>query len=66
MVPTNTEVLMMDPKRLQKVLALKHSVGETAQKAGNNFHSFALKVHSLEQVADTYLQMKYRFADAST
>ena len=63
--PTNSDILNMNPSQLQRLLAVKLFAGETVEKAENKFLSFALKVHSLEQVTDAYLQVKYHFANAS-
>ena len=63
--PSITEIIEMDTAQLKKILAQKLHQGAEFTKNGTKMFGFAAKVHSIEQVAECYKQLKYRFLDAT-
>ena len=63
--PTNTEILEMPQQSLSKILKMKLYKGDEFNKNGSTFIAYAAKVHSIQQVADGYKQMRYRFINAT-
>ena len=63
--PSCTDILEMKEQDIKKILTKKLYQGETTHKDHSTFMGFATKVHSIQQVADAYRQLKYRFMDAT-
>ena len=58
-------MLQLTAEEIRKILKYKVQEGDFAEKDGSKFMGYAAKVHSIQEVVDIYMQMRYRFADAS-
>ena len=63
--PSCAEILEMKLEEMRKALSYKVYEGDETSKSGSTFKGFAAKVHSIEDVADVYRQLKYRFLEAT-
>ena len=63
--PSSAEILEMDRNQIKKILAKNTYQGDDFTKNGSSFTGFAAKVHTIQEVADGYSQMRYRFMDAT-
>ena len=63
--PTGADILEMSSQDISRILKLKLQGGDEFHKNGSTFKAFAMKVHSIQQVADGYRQMKYRFMNST-